>query len=895
MKKNTSFDLKNIDLDLSAELFTLANGLTVVIHSKPAASVVAVNMTYKVGSKDEPKNKTGIAHLCEHLMFGGTEALPGSYLENMLNNGAIDVNGVTSRDRTNYYQTVLPGMLDYVLFAESDRMSYFGQHLTSDLLERQRSVVLNEKDERDGEPLGRLSERRNLATFPAFHPYSHTVIGEKSHLESITLDELKAWFNTYYVPSNAILTLAGDVDSQQIRDKISTYFGSIASGKPLLRPAIDYPLISIGKRETLEARVAQSALHLTWNLPPASEKCTTEFLVLSSLLTMGNDAYLHKKLVIEAELASQVSAYVEQGLLCSQFTITAVARTGVTLTQLEKGLLDAIEELKNQNIDSDALEKTRARSLTDFIWGAENMTGIADMFGWFTFMNGSPNTYKNFFDVLFGVTDKSLLAIAHDWLNENRFTMYVVPFSPGSTNALRSAAPAVPAILPPAKIKVPSGRTSILSNGMKLSHIQYSSVPGTLIRIIIPHGTAGNPANKEGLTALTCRVLVSEAEDGNLIKSLGKIGASFTIENGFDSTIITLKTLSICFDQALGYLSEQLLSAPLSEKEFKRIQGKSLQNIASQLSSHSGLIQFLLPEFVYPVGHPYRRYNHGQGTPESLSGITYEDVVAERNLLIQRAGIKIVAVTDLTIEAIQHSIEESLSHWISPHQNKQDYSSLNVPESLNGRALLIHKPGSIQTTVVAANLIPPFEEGTHASYTMLARIFSSSFNSQLNLRLREELNWTYGVQGSTTSDSGIRMHVIKTTVQKDKTLETIKEIQHAYDQLLAAGPIAEEELKTRLVSEQLRLIANGSDSLQLLNNLTHIEKNHLPVDYWSDYYDSLSILKPENLHEVAEQFFKPHKIHWIIVGDIHNIESALKLHLPAETTLVNADEIIKGE
>jgi predicted Zn-dependent peptidase len=139
------------------------------------------------------------------------------------------------------------------------------------------------------------------------------------------------------------------------------------------------------------------------------------------------------------------------------------------------------------------------------------------------------------------------------------------------------------------------------------------------------------------------------------------------------------------------------------------------------------------------------------------------------------------------------------------------------------------------------------------------------------------------------------MHVIKTTVQKDKTLETIKEIQHAYDQLLAAGPIAEEELKTRLVSEQLRLIANGSDSLQLLNNLTYIEKNNLPVDYWSDYYDSLSILKPENLHEVAEHFFKPHKTHWIIVGDINNIESALKLHLPAETTLVNADEIIKGE
>ena len=203
------------NLEIPCEQFTLDNGLTVVVHEDHKTPIVAVNIWYHVGSKNEKPGRTGLAHLFEHLMFGGSEHLQGSYIEAMERVGATDLNGTTSEDRTNYFENVPTSALDYALFAESDRMGYFEKTLSQEILDLQRGVVQNEKRQGENQPYAVVEELVVKSTYPAEHPYSHTVIGSMEDLDSASLNDVREWFKTYYTPSNAVIVIAGDITTAE--------------------------------------------------------------------------------------------------------------------------------------------------------------------------------------------------------------------------------------------------------------------------------------------------------------------------------------------------------------------------------------------------------------------------------------------------------------------------------------------------------------------------------------------------------------------------------------------------------------------------------------------------------------------------------------------------------
>src|SRR4051794_7233108 len=219
--------------EINAEQFTLDNGLTVIVHEDHKTPIVAVNSWYHVGSKNEREGKTGFAHLFEHLMFGGSEHLQGSYIEAMERVGATDLNGTTSEDRTNYFENVPTAALDYALFAESDRMGYFEKTLNQEILDLQRGVVQNEKRQGENQPYAVVEELVVKSTYPAEHPYSHTVIGSMEDLASASLEDVREWFKTYYTPSNAVVVIAGDVTTAEARHRVQRYFRNIPPGPPV--------------------------------------------------------------------------------------------------------------------------------------------------------------------------------------------------------------------------------------------------------------------------------------------------------------------------------------------------------------------------------------------------------------------------------------------------------------------------------------------------------------------------------------------------------------------------------------------------------------------------------------------------------------------------------------
>src|SRR5882724_590748 len=248
-------------IDIPFRKFVLKNGLTVIVHEDHKAPIVAVNVWYHVGSKNEKPGRTGFAHLFEHLMFNGSENHKGEYFTPFEEAGATDQNGTTSEDRTDYFENVPTNALDLALWMESDRMGHLLGAIDQAKLDEQRGVVQNEKREGENEPYGKVWDFLTPRLYPANHPYSWTVIGSMDDLNAAKLDDVKEWFQTYYGAANAVLVIAGDVDSKTVKEKVARYFGDIPSGPPVARQGVWIAKRSGSQRGVMQDRVPQARLY----------------------------------------------------------------------------------------------------------------------------------------------------------------------------------------------------------------------------------------------------------------------------------------------------------------------------------------------------------------------------------------------------------------------------------------------------------------------------------------------------------------------------------------------------------------------------------------------------------------------------------------------------------
>src|SRR5690606_7115273 len=326
------------------EEFTLPNGLRVVVHTDRKAPIVAVNIWYHVGSKDEPAGRSGFAHLFEHLMFNGSENHRGEYFEPFEMVGATDMNGTTWLDRTNYFQNVPTTALDLALWMESDRMGHMLGAIDQKTLDEQRGVVQNEKRQGENQPYGQADDRIYRALYPKGHPYHHSTIGSMNDLNAASLEDVKQWFRAWYGPNNAVLVLAGDIDLKTAREKVTRYFGHIPAGPTLERSAAG-PAKRQATRETMEDKVPQARIYRAWSVARYGEADVERLMLLAQVLGGSKSSRLDRRLVFEDKLADRVSAYLQPFELASTFYISADVRQGVDPAEVEKALDEELARL----------------------------------------------------------------------------------------------------------------------------------------------------------------------------------------------------------------------------------------------------------------------------------------------------------------------------------------------------------------------------------------------------------------------------------------------------------------------------------------------------------------------------------------------------------------------
>jgi zinc protease len=382
------------DIRLPYELFTLDNGLRVIVHVDRRTPIVCVDVWYHVGSKEETAGRTGFAHLFEHLMFEGSENVPEGRFDEMLEEiGGIN-NGSTSTDRTNYWELVPAHGLDLALWLEADRMGGLLPAITHAQLEAQRDVVRNERRQSyENRPYGLASETLIAQLYPPEHPYSWPVIGSMADIGAATLDDVQSFCRQFYTPNNASIAVAGDVDAAHVRAVVDRYFADIPRGPDVPRTAPPIPAFADDRRALMEDDVSLPRLYIAWHSPAAFTADDAALDVASAILAHGRASRLYRSLVYEKQLAQSVSAYQNSAVLGSTFRIVVTARPDVSLTVIEAEIRREIDAM-SRAIDEHELERAVNGIETGFVDSLQNVGGFggrADQLNMYLFHTGEPD------------------------------------------------------------------------------------------------------------------------------------------------------------------------------------------------------------------------------------------------------------------------------------------------------------------------------------------------------------------------------------------------------------------------------------------------------------------------------------------------------------------------
>jgi len=416
-------------INVPYEQFKLSNGLTVILHRDATTPTIATNVWYHVGSSREIPGRTGFAHLFEHVMFEGSKNVPEGKIDEWFEEVGGSPNGSTTRDRTNYMQSFSSNALDMALFIESDRMAYLIDAMSPASVDGQRDVVKNERRQSyDNRPYGLAGQLITEELYPSTHPYSWPVIGYMDHLTAASYDDVTNFYKKYYAPNNASIAITGDLDVKQARQLAEKWFGELPRGDAVSALAAPVPSITETKRIMLEDRVQLPRLYMTWISPAGYGEGDIEMRALGRVLAGGKNSRLYKRLVYELQIADDVSAGQNGGKLNGDFQITATARAGHTLAELEKVILEEIEKLKTTPPDPREVQRIVNQTEVTFLEGLERASAKADALNMYLFYTGRPDYFNEELDQWRQLTPQAISSVTSRYLDASRrIVLSIVP------------------------------------------------------------------------------------------------------------------------------------------------------------------------------------------------------------------------------------------------------------------------------------------------------------------------------------------------------------------------------------------------------------------------------------------------------------------------------------
>ena len=904
-------------VDIAYDSFVLPNGLRVIVHTDRKAPIVAVNLWYHVGSKDEPSGRSGFAHLFEHLMFNGSENYPGEFFTPFKAVGVTDQNGTTNTDRTNYFENVPTTALDTALWMESDRMGHLLGAIDQATLDEQRGVVQNEKRQGMNQPYGQLREIISHTMYPQGHPYHHTTIGSLNDLNAAKLEDVKTWFKTWYGPNNAVLVLAGDIDVATAREKVAKYFGDIPASPTMAQPKVDVAVLKANGRTELEDKVPQVMVRRMWNVPQVGSRDTDMLDLFSDVLGGSASSRLDKRLVHQDKLVDSVGTGNWASQLGGNFFVTAMVKQGVDPARVEAIIDEELNKLIAEGPTAEELARAKTSYESNFIRGIERIGGFggkADVLASCAIYENNPGCFRESLKAVASATPAQVRAAASKWLNKPSHVFTVkpgarkdLPEDPAGTPApfalpkpdakYKTAASAVdrkagvpmPASFP--DLKFPTQQRATLSNGTTVILAERHDIPVVQMDYQFAGGYSADPAGKPGIANFTAGLLDEGAGD---LDALGfasrkeELGAQIGAGASLDSNGATLSALKKNLEPSVALLADMLRKPRFDQAEIDRVKGQWIAGIRQEKAQPSGAAMRVLPSLMFGAGHPYGNPLSGTGTEAAISALTRADLVAFHQRMMQPKGATVIVVGDTTLKEIVPVLEKHFGDW------KVDGAggAPAIPAVANvkqPRVFLIDQPGAVQANIFAAELVPSSKDPGAIAFDMANMVFGGDFTARLNMNLREDKHWSYGASSRAGGAVGQRMWRASAPVQIDKTAESVAEIKREMAEFFggARGTTA-EELARQQKGMTLSLPGAYETAGAVMNTIGSNVLYGRPDDYVFQRKAAIEAITPAQV-DAAAKTLDPNGITWVVVGDLKKTEAPIRALNLGEVTILDAD------
>lgn len=868
------------DIEIPYQKFTLDNGLTLIVHEDHKAPVVAVNTWYHVGSKNETPGRTGFAHLFEHLMFQGSENYDDEYLVFLQQLGATNLNATTWFDRTNYYETIPENALDTVLWLESDRMGHFVDAITQAKLDEQRGVVQNEKRQSENQPYGKVWFYMLKQLFPEGHPYSWETIGSMDDLNAATLDDVRQWFETYYGPNNAVLSIAGDVHANEVLQKVKKYFGDIPAGPPLTRPVEWIPEHTVERRLTMEDRVPQSRLYKAWTGPRWGTDESIQLALAARVLAAGKDSRLYKRLAYTDQTVTDIDMTPFALEIAGITYLAATAQPGVELADIEKTINEEIDRLIDDGPTFQELERAKTQMRANFLRGIERVGGSSGKAGVLAknfVYGGSPDAYRKHLAAIDATSAKDIRLITDKWLGRNSLVLEVHPYPELTAAAKGADRSKLPEPGPAPDVSFPQFTRTRLGNGMEIIVIERHDVPLVEISMLLDAGYAADQFSREGTTALAMAMLDEGTDKRSALDisdALSTLGANLDTGASLDDATIRMSALAENLDASLDIFADVILHPAFPATELERLRRLTLARIQQEKTRPVSLALRIMPRLLYGAGHAYAQPLTGSGTTESVEAITRDDLDAFHQTWFKPNNATLVVVGDIDRNSLIKKMNNLFGKWRPGAVPDKNLALKAVDKE---RAIyLVDRPGADQSVIFAGQLVPPRANPDEVALQSMNDILGGLSSSRINMNLREDKSWSYGAYSIIVGARGARPLLIYAPVQTDKTGESIAEIMAELRAIIDGRPPTEPELNVVKRSKTLSLPGRWETNADIAGALNQIVSFGLPDDYWSTYAADLNRLDIADVTAAADKYIHPDDFVWVVVGDRAKTEPTLK-------------------
>ena len=894
------------DINIPYKKYKLDNGLTVIVHEDHSDPLVHVDVTYHVGSAREELGKSGFAHFFEHMMFQGSENVADEEHFKIISEAGGTLNGTTNSDRTNYFETVPVNQLEKMLWLESDRMGFLLDAVTQEKFEVQRETVKNERGQRvDNRPYGRLGERMAQAMYPDGHPYSWPVIGFMDDLNRVNVNDLKAFFLKWYGPNNATLTIGGDINANEILPLVTKYFAPIPKGPEIPKVEKKAVTLNADRYISMEDKVHLPLLAMSFPTTYARSEDEAPLDILAEILGGGNNSLLYKNLV-KTQLAVQASAnHPCQELSCS-ISIYALPNptSGKTLADMEKIVRDSFTEFEKRGVTQDDLDKVKAKIESGAIFGLQSVSGKVSQLAASETFTGNPNSTKAEIARYNSVTKADVMRVFNQYIKgKSSVIMSVVPEGqtqliaapdnftpkkhdfggPSTTSAddlvARRAVDTFDRSVQPVAganpaVDVPALWQTKTDNGIKILGTQSSETPTTAVFIKIPGGFYNEQTSKVGLSSMTASLMSESTQNyttEEMSNALEKLGSQVSIYADKTHTNVYVSTLTKNLDATLKLVEEKLFRPAFNADDFERNKKQIIQNI-----------QHSMKDAGYLASNTYSKLLYGDniaalpssGTLNSIEAITLDDVQAFYKANFKPQGAQVIIVSDLSEADVEPKVKSALANWQGKGQSFDvDFTEPNVQTNV---IYLVDKPGAPQSQIrIGKRDMVEDITGEFFKANLMNFALGGTFNSRINLNLREDKGYTYGARSLFWGDKTSGGFTASAAVRADSTAASITEFTNELNNYAQNG-VTDEELMF------MRKAINQKDALKYetpnakLGFLAQILEFDLEPNFVKERNKIVSTISKEEINALAKKHLNAKDMIYLVVGDAKTLRPELE-------------------